>query len=71
MLLRGCLVVELNLLNRIFLFGNFQSFDSLSAFSLARFGFEVFPLALAFWAVSWSASDVTVFRLPLPVFGVP
>ena len=29
------------------------------------------PVAFAFWAFSWSASDVTVFRLPLLVFGAP
>ena len=48
MLLRGCLVVELNLLNRIFPFRKLSIFyDSLSAFSLARFGFEVLRLRLS------------------------
>ena len=69
MLLRGCLVVELDLLNRIF------PFRKLSIF-MARYGLRpnlprLFAF-VAFWAfLSWSASDVTAFRLPLPVFGVP
>ena len=49
-------------MNRIFLFGNFQSF-------VARFGFALlasfggFPSLLAVWAFSWLASSVTAFQL--------
>ena len=67
MLLRGC--CQLSFVNRIFLFGNFQSFLFRPVAFLFGFGFS--PFAFAFWAFSWLASSVTAFQLPLPVFGVP
>ena len=66
------LVVELNLLNRFFPFRKLSIFmtrfrHSASLVSALR----LFASALAFWALSWSASSVTAFRPPLLVFGVP
>ena len=66
------MVVELDLLNRNFPFRKLSIFMTrLRLLALLVSALRLFASALAFWALSWSASGVTVFRLPLLVFGVP